>query len=231
MRVAEIWRYPVKSLGGESLTHADVDELGIAGDRQWGLYDPVGDKVLTARREPRLLFLAARLVDGAPVITNEGGEVLGDDHVLSRELGRTVELVSAAAGRATFENPLDIEHETDWFSWESSGGTLHDGRSKISLVNRSSFAEWEPARFRLNIVFDGGGDERLLDGTLQIGSATISVRKPIERCIMVTRPQPGLDRDLTVLKRIIAERENQLGIGGVVTTPGSFAVGDEIATA
>ena len=33
MRVAELWRYPVKSLGGERLDRADVSANGIAGDR------------------------------------------------------------------------------------------------------------------------------------------------------------------------------------------------------
>jgi hypothetical protein len=231
MRVAEIWRFPVKSLGGELLTHADVDELGITGDRQWGLYDPVGDKVLTARREPQLLFLSARLDDGEPVITNVGGDVLDGDDAVSKALGRRVELVGADAGTATFENPLDVEHETDWMEWQSSNGTLHDGRSKISFVNRSSLRDWDPRRFRLNVIFDGADDERDLDGDVRVGTAVVSIRKPIARCIMVTRPQPGLDRDVSVLKQIIAERDNELGIGGVVTTPGRIAVGDQITPA
>ena len=33
MRVAELWRYPVKSMGGEALDRAYLDSLGIAGDR------------------------------------------------------------------------------------------------------------------------------------------------------------------------------------------------------
>jgi uncharacterized protein YcbX len=33
MRVAELWRYPVKSMGGERLDEALVGEGGIAGDR------------------------------------------------------------------------------------------------------------------------------------------------------------------------------------------------------
>jgi hypothetical protein len=33
MKVAEIWRYPIKSMGGERLACAVLDTLGIAGDR------------------------------------------------------------------------------------------------------------------------------------------------------------------------------------------------------
>ncbi|MFP5488984.1 MAG: MOSC N-terminal beta barrel domain-containing protein, partial [Acidimicrobiia bacterium] len=40
MRIAEIWRYPVKSMGGERLDVADVTPDGIDGDRAWGVLDP-----------------------------------------------------------------------------------------------------------------------------------------------------------------------------------------------
>ncbi|MGH7520030.1 MAG: MOSC N-terminal beta barrel domain-containing protein [Gemmatimonadales bacterium] len=33
MRVAEIWRYPVKSMAGEALTSATIRSDGIIGDR------------------------------------------------------------------------------------------------------------------------------------------------------------------------------------------------------
>src|SRR5260370_33647839 len=34
MQVKEIWRYPVKSMGGERLSGVQVDKLGVAGDRK-----------------------------------------------------------------------------------------------------------------------------------------------------------------------------------------------------
>jgi len=33
--VVELWRYPVKSMGGERCTKVDVDERGIIGDRSY----------------------------------------------------------------------------------------------------------------------------------------------------------------------------------------------------
>ena len=64
MHVGEIWRYPVKSLGGERLDRTPVDERGIEFDRAWGIFDPSTGLVLTARREPKLLFLSSTVVDG-----------------------------------------------------------------------------------------------------------------------------------------------------------------------
>jgi len=231
VQVAEIWRFPVKSVGGEQLPATAVDERGIEFDRAWGIHDPATGLVLTARREPALLFLSATVIDDRPVITTEDGDDVSTDDRLSEWIGRPVELRSAADGPATFENPMNIEDETDWFQWQSAGTTFHDGRSTISFVSRGDLRDWDARRFRLNLVLDGDGDADgdALDGEIAIGTATLTVRKPIERCVMVSRPQPGIDRDLGVLKTIIRERDNQLGIGAVVSTPGVITVGDEFA--
>ena len=95
MEVVELWRYPVKSLGGERLTVAEVGELGLSGDRRWGIRDDETGNVLTARREPRLLFASARLVDGSPVITTSDGDDVSDSARLSAWLGRPVTLTEA----------------------------------------------------------------------------------------------------------------------------------------
>ena len=50
MRVLELWRYPIKSIGGERLDVAEVAEFGIVGDRGWGLVD---EEQLAAVREGR----------------------------------------------------------------------------------------------------------------------------------------------------------------------------------
>lgn len=225
MLVDEIWRYPVKSMGGERVDAVDVDEHGIRGDRAWGLFDPATAMVLTARREPALLFLSARLVDGRPVITCDAGRELADDDALSAWMGRPVVLRPASAGPATFENPLDAEHETDWVSWQSTGGTYHDGGSKISFVSRRELGDWDPRRFRINLIL-AGADGDPPAGEVAVGTATLRVRRPIDRCVMVTRAQPGLPADRSLLGRLIRERGNRLGTGATVATPGTIAVGD-----
>ncbi len=39
MKLAAIWRHPVKSLQGEQLSNAEVDSDGVRGDRCWGIRD------------------------------------------------------------------------------------------------------------------------------------------------------------------------------------------------
>src|ERR1043166_370252 len=67
LRVAELWRYPVKSLAGERLQRVSVTPNGLDGDRIVPVRD--GRRALTARTHPRLLGLSAVLGDdGAPLI-------------------------------------------------------------------------------------------------------------------------------------------------------------------
>ena len=72
--VVELWRYPVKSLQGERVEPATVQADGLAGDRRWGIRDEATGRVLTGRREPRLLDAAATVDDdGQPALALPSG--------------------------------------------------------------------------------------------------------------------------------------------------------------
>jgi len=107
--VRELWRYPVKSIGGEQLTGCDVYETGFEGDRGWGVVDVATGTVLTARRAPELLFASARLRDGGEVeIQLPDGQVTDSSAVLSAWLQRDVRLDRAsdeAVSTRTRERP------------------------------------------------------------------------------------------------------------------------------
>jgi uncharacterized protein len=101
LRVAEVWRYPVKSLGGEVLDRAAVGEHGLPGDRQWAIFDVATGFGLTARRVPELLRATARCADDGVEVVLPDGTPTTDDAALSLWLGRPVALrpASATAGR------------------------------------------------------------------------------------------------------------------------------------
>ena len=48
-RIKEIWRYPVKSMGGESLQNTTIIEGGILGDRGYALIDQTTGKIASAK--------------------------------------------------------------------------------------------------------------------------------------------------------------------------------------
>jgi hypothetical protein len=235
VRVLELWRYPVKSLQGERLDEAEIRAGGIDGDRQWALFDTVSGLGLTARREPDLLFAAARLRrDGGAEIVLPDGTVTVDDGVLSDWLGRPVALRSAAevTDRRRYESPQDdLDERSGWHDWEgAAGGAFHDNADgRLSLVSTGSLGTWDRRRFRANVVLDGAGEDALVGSAVRLGEALLDVTEPIPRCVMVTRPQGGgIGRDTAVLKTVHRERGGTLAVAALVRSPGTVRTGDQL---
>jgi uncharacterized protein YcbX len=114
-RVREIWRYPVKSMGGEKLAECSFASLGIAGDRSWALRDELANEIRGAKKFPMLLGCSARSLaepkyqQSVPAeITLPGGEILRTDSPAASER------LSGLVGRKVTLCPLhpadDLDH-------------------------------------------------------------------------------------------------------------------------
>ena len=68
--VAELWRYPVKSLGGGRVDQAELGPRGVLGDRLWAVRDLERDVTASARQLPVLLTATARYL--GPVSSDAG---------------------------------------------------------------------------------------------------------------------------------------------------------------
>ena len=83
MKLVELYRYPIKSAAGQSVSQAQLGPLGLEGDRQMVLASPDG-RFVTARECPRLARIhwvdSALEYDGrrSPALTFSG-----DDQVVS----------------------------------------------------------------------------------------------------------------------------------------------------
>jgi len=234
MRVAEIWRYPVKSLQGERVDDVRIDPGGVHGDRTYAIFDAATGFGLTARREPQLLYAAAAVdPGGALTITLPDGSAAATNEALSDWLGRHVQLRPAAdTGPRRYEDVADFEHEHGrWEPFDGSPGAYHDSAgASVSLLSRDSIGAWDARRFRANLLLDEGDDTALAGMRVAVGGAHLDVGDPIERCVMTTRPQPGgLERDLDVLRTVHRERGGCLAVGALVHRPGRVRVGDEVS--
>ena len=69
-RVAQLWRYPVKSLGGEQVEQTEFGPRGVLGDRLWAIRDLERDVTASARQLPVLLTATARYV--GPLLPDTG---------------------------------------------------------------------------------------------------------------------------------------------------------------
>jgi uncharacterized protein YcbX len=230
--VSQLWRYPVKSAQGEPVRRSVVGCLGLQWDRQLAVVDLVTGRALTGRREPQLLMLSAAVHDGRVRIRAPEGQVLTSDDALSAWLGRPVSLTPPPVDRRPeYDFPVDAEDESgQWDVWSGPVGVWHDStRTQVSILSTSELRDWPVRRFRPNVLVDGSDENQLVGRRIAIGSVVLDVMKRIDRCVMVTRAQPGgIDRDLGVLRTVMRERDGFLGVGAIVAGSGEMQVGDEL---
>jgi uncharacterized protein YcbX len=131
-QVAGLWRYPVKSLGGEHVEHVDVGPRGLLGDRLWAVRDIERDVTASARQLPVLLTATARYPAPVPPdagpgnvpeveITFPDGTVMSsnDDGVhakLSELAGRDVELTALPPAEDTSLHQLTRAERSETMS-------------------------------------------------------------------------------------------------------------------
>lgn len=82
--VAQIWRYPVKSLGGERQARAFANEDGLAGDRGWALWDETWNHIASGKQHPGLMVLQGRFAEpddceGPVCVFDDGGRAYRSD--------------------------------------------------------------------------------------------------------------------------------------------------------
>lgn len=97
-RITSIYRYPVKSMGGERMPTARLGELGLHADRTWAVRDVERKMTTSAKRLPGLLMCTARYTappdrdagpDHAPEVIiglPDGREVTSSDPAVHRVL-------------------------------------------------------------------------------------------------------------------------------------------------
>ena len=136
------------------------------------------------------------------------------------------------SGERRYENTTDPEREGDapWQAFTGADGPFHDSpQARVTLLSTGSLGDWDRRRFRANVVLAGDGEDRLVGERLELGEAVLAVREQIGRCVITTRAQPGgLERDLSVLRRIARERDGKLAVGAVVERDGIVRVGDRL---
>jgi uncharacterized protein YcbX len=128
------------------------------------------------------------------------------------------------------------------FEFESPPGTHHDAWPLLVMTTSAlrSLAEALPdsvvdvLRFRPSILVDTGE----LEGhpefgwrhrSMRVGTAELELLDPCPRCVMVTREvTPDIPADRAVLRHIVRDLDQAVGIYARITTPGRVSVGDAV---
>ena len=206
--VSELWRYPVKSMAGESLASAEITEHGIAGDRIVQVRNASG-RLFTARTRPDLLRHRAMIAEDGHVLVDG---LPWDSEQVSRD-------VEKAAGPGAHLVRSDADDRFDILP--------------LLVTTDGMFAAvgYDRRRFRPNLVIGGveGLAERQWEGAqLRIGEVLIGMDDLRGRCIMTTFDPDTGKQDLNVLRRVQREFGGVLGLNSLVITPGRISVGDPV---
>ena len=115
--VRQLWRFPVKSMGGTPVDAVRIDRRGVHGDRLWAVRDLDNDITASGRRIPALLKCTARYVEepghdagpgnvpAAVIDFPDGSQGRSSDNDIDDRL-------SEVAGRPVRLTPLPQESDT-----------------------------------------------------------------------------------------------------------------------
>lgn len=228
-RVAQLWRYPVKSMAGESLDQAELSWHGLAGDRRWAFVrdgqQRSGFPWLTMRERPAMGHYRPRFAQPEQpdrsitvVRTPAGADVDVVDPALAAELGDRVRVIKQ--DRGVFDTfPLSlITTQT------------------IAALGARVGAELTAQRFRPNLLVTATGPDEFPEDdwvgrVLRIGTSRVRIDKRDQRCVMVNIDPTTTERDPAILRAIARDRGSCLGVYGSIVQPGRVAVGDDVILA
>ncbi len=201
-QIAAITRYPVKSLAGEELPSAELGQDGIPGDRESAFFVTAGHARAgkTYRgKEHNLLHLTS-------------------DPERAQELarGKNVAVELRSGSRYFDDAPISLIFDR-WVDEVSA-----------ALSRPLNFRRWRPnlyAHAAEDFTFQ---ESELTGSAIEVGTAVLRVRYPIERCVATTYDQVTGEPDPEVLRYVAQHRATLLGLYCDVELAGVVRTGDAL---
>ncbi|WP_439581192.1 MOSC domain-containing protein [Dyadobacter bucti] len=235
IRLAEIWIYPVKSLGGVRLKTSSVEEKGLQYDRRWMIVDKNG-VFLTQRANPKMATLDVMLHDNGLILSNRfepGDQVLVPffpvsespvqvkiwndtvwarkvsdeaDQWLSRQLGKNVGIVTMSVHTHREMNHADAAPGRT-VSFADDFPYLMISQASLDDLNSRLAEPVAMRRFRPNFIISGT-DPFAEDSwkQIKIGNVGFEIKKPCERCVVVNIDQHSGKKGTEPLKTLATYR-------------------------
>ncbi|MGC5020075.1 MOSC domain-containing protein [Micromonospora sp. DT47] len=226
MKLAEIRRYPIKSLLGEQLPAAELDQRGLVGDRLWAVRDVdgklgSGKNTRRFRRMPGLFTLRGHGGDSVPVVELPDGRRFAAD-----------EPAGHAAVSEVLARPVTIEREAE---------VMHHDEGPVSLISTAALRRLhelvgepvDPVRFRANLLVDLPGSDFPEDGWLgravRIGpDVVLRPRRRLTRCNMIDLAQESVPAHGTLLRTVAEHHDMTFGVWATVERCGRIALQDSV---
>jgi uncharacterized protein len=227
-QVAALWRWPVKSMGGEAMRHLRLAASGVAGDRTHAVFHEFkgGPRRLTAREAPGLLAWRASYPGGhvdleappEPVLygPREGRFAWADPELpraLCDHLGRSVWLHRDVRGQQDLQQSVLVTVEATRSAVEARLGAPLDLR-----------------RFRTNIHLEldapAFAEQQWTGGRIRIGEVELELLHACKRCVIPTRDPATQAKWPELLRWLTRENDGLFGINARVTQAGEVGEGE-----
>jgi uncharacterized protein len=231
--ISALFRYPIKSMAGESLDAVRIGWHGVQGDRRLAfrrLADRSAFPWLTASRLPELLLYE-------PITRLDTTEETLPTHIRTpdgKEFGLTDEaLLKEIATRHRADVELMQLRHGIFDEAAVSAITLGTIRS----IAREAGCDADVRRFRPNLVIDTKGaqpfeEDGWVGKILEFGSdgtgPAISVTMRDERCVMINLDPDTAVASPEVIKTVVRMNENHAGVYGTVVRTGELRVGQVV---
>lgn len=219
LQLSELWIYPIKSLGGISLTQAQVTDRGLEHDRRWLLVDESGTFLSQREHAILALFQPEMLTSGMIITYRKTGSFIEvplhytkdqalftvtvwDDSIQAFEVDAVISAwfsqILGFSARLVYM-PHDSHRKVDAdYAISSSDVTSFSDAYPFLIIGQSSLDDLNTRlknpitmnRFRPNFVFTGG--EPYEEDTwiqFNIGTLLFYGVKPCGRCVMTTIDQ------------------------------------------
>ena len=221
MDVAQLWRYPVKSMAGERIPTAEVGDRGIPGDRRLAVFElapHLSQKRRSARYVAGILQFRATLNGASTEVAGPELEPLPwDDAAVRTSLGRACrrELELRPIPEGCFDDsPILLIH-----------------LATIAALSEELSAWVDPRRFRANIYLQGEGiaahqEPQLVGQEIRCGAAVLEVTSGCPRCSITTRDPDTWENWPQLLRHLVQAHDEMVGGYCRVKVPGRISEGD-----
>lgn len=232
--ISGLYRYPVKSMRGESLEQAHLYWHGLDGDRRYAFVRQGVDSGfpwLTGREVAHLLRYTPRFVRPddpreSPVVVTapDGRELPLEAPELAEQLA------------AMYRSPFFL-FKLGRGAYDSQVLSLMSNAS-VAALGRSAGMGLDGRRFRQNLYIETRDglpfeEEEWLDRALVIGDdpdgPRVRIIRRIVRCVMINIDPQTAERDARVLKTVAQTRDTCAGVYASVERTGTIRVGDTVS--
>jgi uncharacterized protein len=231
--VAELWRYPVKSLAGESVTKTTIGWHGLTADRRYAFIkagNQTGFPWLTIRDCPALVRYQGLLGSTESTGAGEVSVKTPDGRLLRAGDSGLLSEIEEVAARSLHL----LQHNGGLFDTSDIGLITDKTLKGLAEVTGEAL---DVRRFRPNIFIKSSEDREFpedewVGGLMVFGergdSARVRITRVNTRCSIPAIDPCSGEKNARIQQVIIAHRKNIAGVYGAAQLCGTVEVGDAV---